>query len=82
MRGNCNGDRRRKEEIPGNAHSDHSDDIDAENENDVSPARHRPGNEASPKALELLASLAADLAMGSHEITSAFVLSCRALRFH
>src|SRR6185437_9792475 len=82
MRGIRNRNRFRKKEIPCNAHHDHSNDIDAEDENNISPARHCPRNEACPKSLELLRSLAADLEMPSHEMTLGFALSGRAIPFH
>jgi hypothetical protein len=70
MRGRRNRNRRRKKEVPGNAHHDHSDDIGTENEDNVNPARHGPGNEACPKSLELLPSLTTDLRMLTHDRTS------------
>src|ERR1700733_11476250 len=79
MRRGRNRNRLRKKEIPCNAHYDHANDIDAENENDVSPARHCPRDEACPKTLELLPSLTADLAMPRHETTSGFGPSGRAM---
>src|ERR1700722_16398295 len=82
MRGRRNRNRRRKKEIPGDAHHDHSHDIDTENEDNVNPARHGPGNEARPKPLELLPSLATDLRMLTHERTSVSAFSGCPPAFH